>query len=320
MGDNNLNILTIIITYNGSKWIENCVTSLLESNCQTDIFVVDNASSDDTVSILETFKDIKIYRSSENLGFGRANNIGMRYALENNYDFVFLLNQDARVENDTLSVLMKVSLSNKEYGILSPLHYYSDQKSLEYNFSVQLSPWFCKDIISDYLTKDQNEMKDVYPLNFINAAAWLIPRKTFEIVGGFDPLFFHYGEDNNYCHRVDYHDMKVGIVPTVKIYHDCHDVNNKKGQDIKEQLRKFELDIKTIYANINLDVSKQKIIALAFKKLLFGLLFVFRFRFFEARKYWLSANIIFKNCNKIIESRNRNFISRPNYLINENKS
>ncbi|TDE46041.1 glycosyltransferase family 2 protein [Flavobacterium rhamnosiphilum] len=320
MSDNNLKILTIIITYNGSKWIKKCIDSLQISTISTAIFVVDNASSDDTVSILETFKDIKIYRSSENLGFGQANNLGLKYALDNKYNYVFLLNQDTWIEKNTIEVLSVVAEKNKEYGIISPMHYFSDEKSLEYFFSTRISPQYCKDILSDFVIKGVEKMEDIYPLNFINAACWLIPRKTLEIVGGFDPIFFHYGEDNNYCDRVNYHNMQVGIVPAVKIYHDCYNANNKKEQDIKEQLRKFELDAKTIYANINLDVSKRDILALAFKKLLFSLLFIFRFKFLEARKYWLSAKIIFKNCNKIIESRSRNFIPGENYLINENKS
>ncbi|PRZ20082.1 glycosyltransferase family 2 protein [Flavobacterium granuli] len=320
MQDEKNKILTIIVTYNGLKWINKCIDSIRLSSLQADIYVVDNGSKDDTVIALKKYTDIFIYESKTNLGFGQANNIGMQYALNNGYDYVFLLNQDAWIEEDTLAFLMKVSLSNKEYGILSPLHYYSDRKSLEYNFSLQLSPWFCKNIVSDYIAKDKSEMKDVYPLHFINAAAWLISRKALETVGGFDPLFFHYGEDNNYCHRVNFHNMKVGIVPSVKIYHDCEDANNKRIKDSDEQLRKFELNTKTSYADINLDVRKGEILALAIKKLLFSVLFVFRFKFSEARNYWLSARVVFKNCNKIIESRKRNFIPRANYLINESKS
>lgn len=316
MEKNNLKILTIIVTYNGSKWIKRCIDSIQLSNRSTDVFVVDNGSVDDTVFLLKSYPGIILYESKTNLGFGQANNIGMRYAVENSYDYVFLLNQDAWTENDTLSTLMSISISDKEYGILSPLHYYSDQKSLEYNFSVQFSPWFCKDIISDYVTKNQNEMKNIYPLNFINAAAWLIPKKTLETVGGFDPLFFHYGEDNNYCHRVKYHGFKIGIVPFAKIYHDCLDANNNREQNIEEQLRKFELDTKTNLANINMDVNKIKILGLAFKKFILSLFFVFRLKINDARFNFLAFIVVLKNLNRIIESRNKNFISRSNYLSN----
>jgi GT2 family glycosyltransferase len=316
MDKNNLRILTIIATYNGSRWIRKCIDSIQSSNIVTDIFAIDNASNDDTVLVLKSYPNIILHENKDNLGFGQANNIGMRYALENNYDYVFLLNQDAWVENDTLNALMSISISNKDYGILSPLHYYSDQKSLEYNFSVQLSPWFCKDIMSDYVTKNQKEMKAIYPLNFVNAAAWLIPKKTLEIVGGFDPLFFQYGEDNNYCHRVKYHGFKIGVVPSTKIYHDCLDVNNNKRQNIEDQLSKFELETKTSFANINTDVNKIKIVGLAFKKFILCLVFVFRLKITDARFHFLAFRAVFKNCNRIIESRNKNFISRPNYLSN----
>lgn len=318
MKDEKLKILTIIVTYNGSNWLKKCIDSIQVSTISTDVFVIDNASSDNTVSILESFEDVKIHRSSENLGFGQANNLGLKYALDNEYNYVFLLNQDTWIEKDTIEVLLEVAEKNKKYGIISPMHYFSDEKSLEYFFSTRISPQYCKNILSDFVIKGVEEMEDIYPLNFINAACWLIPRRTLKIVGGFDPIFFHYGEDNNYCDRVNYHNMQIGIVPTVKIYHDCYNTNNKKELNIKEQMRKFELDAKIIYANINLDVNKRKILALVFKKLSFSLLFIFRFKFLEARKYWLSGIIILKNCNKIIESRRRNFIQRENYLINEN--
>ena len=64
-----------------------------------------------------------------------------------------------------------------------------------------------------------NKVSDIYETKFVNAAAWMISRKCLEMIGGFDPLFFHYGEDYNYCQRVQYHGLKVGIVPSSSIYH-----------------------------------------------------------------------------------------------------
>ena len=64
---------------------------------------------------------------------------------------------------------------------------------------------------------------DVYEIKFVNAAAWLISRNCIETVGGFNPLFFLYGEDNDYLTRVKYHKFKVGVYPDANIYHDRED-------------------------------------------------------------------------------------------------
>jgi GT2 family glycosyltransferase len=55
---------------------------------------------------------------------------------------------------------------------------------------------------------------------FVNAAAWMMTRECVEKVGGFSPSFFHYGEDDNYTQRLQFHKLKLGVLPTSRIYHD----------------------------------------------------------------------------------------------------
>ena len=73
----------------------------------------------------------------KNLGFGRANNIGLKWALENDANFVFLNNQDAWVKPETIGGVISVSQSNPEYGILSPVHLNEAGDRLDHEF-------FCK--------------------------------------------------------------------------------------------------------------------------------------------------------------------------------
>ena len=89
-------VLTVIVSYNFEPWIERCLSSIRDSDYPSDLVVIDNASTDRTVSIIaERYRWIRLVRSRKNLGFGQANNIGMRMALEEDYDYVFLVNQDA---------------------------------------------------------------------------------------------------------------------------------------------------------------------------------------------------------------------------------
>ena len=83
-----------------------------------------NASGDGTVEyIKENYPEIMLIESKENLGFGKGNNLAMRYALDHGCDYVFLLNQDAWLdENDTIEKLVEVAQRHPEYGILSPMH------------------------------------------------------------------------------------------------------------------------------------------------------------------------------------------------------
>jgi GT2 family glycosyltransferase len=85
-------IYTIIVTYNGMKWIEECLNSILNSSIPVFIIVVDNYSTDGTIKFIkENFSKIILLQQNENLGFGKANNIGISYALKHNADFVFFI-------------------------------------------------------------------------------------------------------------------------------------------------------------------------------------------------------------------------------------
>ncbi|MBQ8833239.1 MAG: glycosyltransferase family 2 protein [Paludibacteraceae bacterium] len=220
-----MKILTIIVTYNGLQWYDRCFGSLQRSAIPLDIMVVDNASQDGTADwIAAHYPEINLIRLDKNLGFGQANNIGMRYALDNGYDYVFLLNQDAWLHtNDCIERLVQAAEKHPEYMIVSALWLYGSGEritkgSKEHMIAISRSN---NDFVSDlYLDRELNE---VYETDYIGAAAWLLPRNTLEKIGGFDPLFFHRGEDDNYMQRVHYHGGKIGLCAKACIYHDIEE-------------------------------------------------------------------------------------------------
>lgn len=223
-------LFVIIVTYKGHQWYERCFTSLRNSEYPVQTIVIDNASNDGTVEyIREYFPEIHLIESNENLGFGRANNIGMRYALDNGCDYVFLLNQDAWIEPNTIVELVRIAEKCPEYGLLGPVQV-NKEKTQVLNGVIQflINP----DNVNHKLFSDLilGSVEEVYPVAEINAAAWLLSRNTLETIGGFDPIFLHYGEDWNFLSRVLYHGLKVGLVPHVQVVHDCKDrVEQKKG-------------------------------------------------------------------------------------------
>ena len=100
-------LLVIVVTFNGMRWLERCLGSVQSSNVEADLFVVDNNSSDGSADfVAERFPHALLVRLENNLGFARANDIGLKYALDKDYDFVYLLNQDAWVMPDTFEKLI----------------------------------------------------------------------------------------------------------------------------------------------------------------------------------------------------------------------
>ncbi|WP_339904649.1 glycosyltransferase family 2 protein [uncultured Cyclobacterium sp.] len=227
-----IKLVSIIVTYNGSFYIESCIESLMNSNLSTDIIVIDNNSTDETVNIIESkYTNIKLIKSNINVGFGKANNIGLSLVLDSDADYVFLLNQDARVEFKTLSRLVLQHMENTDFGVLSPIHLDGSGKLLDIPFLSYLisSKIGGIELISENLIGKNSNL--LYPIDFVNASAWLISRNCLNLVGGFDPLFIHYAEDNNYLDRVHYHGLKVGIVSNSRMYHDRKNRNDTNWEN-----------------------------------------------------------------------------------------
>lgn len=234
------------------QWIKQCLNS-----CKGyDVVVVDNASTDTTVEFVRNnFPEIQILEQAENLGFGKANNIGFKYALELDYDYVFLLNQDVYLDNGVIEQLINIQRANNHYAILSPIHCNSSKNKLDKNFAYYVNYENSLDFFSDHVLN--NDLKEIYDIPFVNAASWLLSRKCIETIGGFDPIFYHYGEDQNYCQRVIYHGFSIGIVPRSYIIHDREDRNDNRPIPFTEDY--FELqkrNSKIWYANVNVENPK----------------------------------------------------------------
>lgn len=233
----NKKVFVVLVTYNGSHWIDKNIQSLLDSDYPVHIIAIDNNSTDDSAALLAKYPEVDFIQSPDNLGFGKANNIGMKKALEQGANYVFLLNQDAWVFNDTVGSLVAKMEADAQFGIISPKHFSGDDITLDVSFET-------------YLSRKISIDGDVAVVPFVNAAAWMLSRKCIETVGYFEPLFGHYGEDRNYCDRVLFHDFKIGIDTQSKIVHDRVITRNFKKDIIQSKYK-----ILTTLLNINYGLS-----------------------------------------------------------------
>lgn len=217
-------VLTVIVTYNGMQWIGRCIDMLEQSTLATDIFVVDNCSTDGTPDFIENgYQNIILKRLTHNVGFGQGNNLGFKYALQNEYDYVLLLNQDAYLAPDALQLLMEQS---DEFNLLTPLHLNGQGDRLDHNFreSIKRSD---STLLDDLLL--DSELQSYYYIGESCAACWFMPTGMIREIGGFNPLFHQYGEDNNYFSRLIYHGRKNKLVPKARM---CHDRTNHGNNEL----------------------------------------------------------------------------------------
>jgi GT2 family glycosyltransferase len=219
MIENEYSCWIIIVHYNGAEWIEKCLGSFSKTNFEDKIIVVDNFSTEqDGLQIIQDkFPKITLIKLDENVGFGRANNVGIALAIEKKAKYIFLLNQDAWLcEIDTIEKLVHIANDNLDFAILSPVHYNSTQTALDQGFAAYITNSKNVELSSNIFYKNN---KNIYEIPFVNAAAWLLNVECFKKIGFFDPDFFMYGEDTDMINRVLFHKLKLGVTPFADICH-----------------------------------------------------------------------------------------------------
>lgn len=250
-------VYIIIVTYNGMCWIDKCLQSVYSSTYPAEVLVVDNLSTDGTVEFIETnYPKVVLRKQQKNLGFGKANNIGLRHALKNGSDYVLLLNQDAYLEVNTIENLIEAFENQIDNtALISPIHLAPDS-TLDFGFEDHIKRYASATSKAAILRQDDG----VYEVGFVNAACWMLSKKAIETVGGFNPLFPHYGEDFNYVHRLVYFNFLIKIDITSKVVHDR--IQHYQSRSFKKTVeREFVTYLKHL-SNINLNLTKCKLVAL----------------------------------------------------------
>lgn len=214
-------IAVILINWNGQADTLECLQSLrqtVSSSLQQTVIVVDNGSSDDSVSaIRQAFPEVTVLETGENLGFTGGNNFGIRHAVEKNFDFLFLLNNDTTLEATALENLVKAAHRHPEFGILTPLIFYYDHPQ---------APWFVGSILDleqGVAVHDNRVVPDpengVQELPWASGCAMLIRADVMKQLEGFDDRYFLNWEDVDLSLRARALGTRIGIVPTAVIQH-----------------------------------------------------------------------------------------------------
>jgi hypothetical protein len=211
----------IIVNYNGKNFINSCIRSALLSsypNCL--IIVVDNASADSSVESLENEfgNKIVLIKNERNLGFSGGNNIGIQYALNNNCDFVLLLNNDTEIDKNLISNMVKAASENNN-AIISPKIYYYNESSKIWsagggiNWKKGLSFHYGMNEI------DIGQYDKRKEIDFATGCCILIHKSVFERIGYLAEEYFLYFEDTDFCVRAKRAGIKIVYEPSAKLWH-----------------------------------------------------------------------------------------------------
>jgi GT2 family glycosyltransferase len=202
-----VDVSVIIVTYNSADCIAACVGSVLaQTGVSLEVIVVDNASADATLARLEGLP-CRILSSGENLGFGRGNNLGFA---SSSGRYIYLLNPDAQlVGGAALAELCRRMDDHPRWGmagtrILAADGHAESEPATDYPGS-------------RHVRRDFSKLPGA--IAWIMGASMLIRRELYERLGGFDPAFFLYSEETDFCLRVRELGFEIGYVPEVAVSH-----------------------------------------------------------------------------------------------------
>ena len=195
----------VIVSYNVRTFVEQCLDSVQKASegLSTEVFVVDNASADDTVEVIGSrYPWVHLIANSENLGFASANNIAIRQSVG---EYVLLLNPDTVVGEDTLRQAVGFMDVHPEAGGAGVMMHNADGTLAPESRRAIPTPWvsclkmlgFTKRYYMSHLPWDQPSQIEV-----ISGAFCLLRKKALDEIGLLDETFFMYGEDIDLSYRL----------------------------------------------------------------------------------------------------------------------
>lgn len=221
----------VIVVWNAKAYVLECLSTLREfcKQSYTEVIVVDNASTDGTPELVaQMFPEFKLIRNSENLGFAKANNIGMQ---QSSGKFVCLVNSDVKFTSDCISPILDYMHQNPGVGMLGPKMLGGDG-SVAYRSTLRFpTVWntFCRALGLDVAFKGSRffggllmsdfDHETTVPVEVLVGWFWVVRRKALQRVGLLDTQFFMYGEDIDWCYRFHEAGEQVMFFAGAEAYH-----------------------------------------------------------------------------------------------------
>ena len=213
-------VVSIILNTNRREDTLECLQSLKKSSyARHKVLVMDNSSTDGSLeSIRSSYPDIRIIQLEQNLGYAGNNNVGIHAALEMGADWVFILNEDVVLDDDTIAQLIAEAEKDELIGVLGPLVYhYDDPIIIQSAGGILTTDWSAHHRGENL--RDDGQFTIPEEVDWISGCAILVRKEAIELIGGLDERFFYYWEETEWCTRARLSGWKVLNVPAAKLWH-----------------------------------------------------------------------------------------------------
>ena len=234
----NKSLSIIIVTWNTAQITLKCVQTINKFLNNPEIIIVDNGSEDNTVELLSKEKNVKIIENKANLGFSKANNIGLHYATK---EYLLFMNSDIELIDDSINDLFKYFKDKENIGIIGP-------KFLNPDLTPQASVFPKQSALNafkEFYLNQKNSYSKYIPNTEKPTKVWavsggcILTRKSFfESIGGWNEKYFFYFEDMDLCRKINKLGKDIMYFPKCQIIH-RHGASGAKLADSNNQWRRL---------------------------------------------------------------------------------
>ena len=274
-------IAVVILNWNGAKLLEQFLPSVLKYSDEAKIYVVDNASTDNSIHLIkEEFPSITIIQNKGNYGFATGYNIALQQVEE---EYYALVNSDIEVTQNWLAPILSIFDAEPNIGIIQPkILDYKNKNDFEYagaagGFIDQFGYPFCRGRIFDSIEKDNGQYDDAIEIFWASGACFFIRKEVYRKLNGFDDDFFAHQEEIDLCWRAFNLGYKAKYTSKSVVYH-------VGGATLKESNpKKTFLNFRNSLLMLTKNLPKNKLASILFIRLLLdglaGIQFIFKGKF-----------------------------------------
>ena len=218
-----MSALISVLNYNNYESTKKCIYSILKSNYKNfEILIIDNKSLDDSFTQLKKeFKEIKCIQNSFNGGYAAGHKISVNYALKNNFDFIWILNNDLTVRKNTLQELIN-SYKRMGIGLYGSITLKSENPEIV-NFGGGTTDNITEPLnyndFEDFPLEKYNNSIGSRKVQSIEGSSFLIPTEIIKKYGFMREDFFMYGEETDYCYSLNKKGISTYLITNSIVIH-----------------------------------------------------------------------------------------------------
>ncbi|MCG8574242.1 MAG: glycosyltransferase family 2 protein [Flavobacteriales bacterium] len=226
-----MKVAIVILNYNGQKYLEQFLPSVIEHSSNATIYIADNGSTDNSLSFIEQqYPQIKLIQNKTNGGLSKGYNDALKLVDE---DIYVLLNSAIEVTPKWIEVCLKMMEENPEIAALQPkILSYSKKSSFDYTgaaggfLDMEYYP-FCQGRIFDTIEEDKGQYNESREVFWATATCLFIRRDAYHVCSGFDEAFYSQMADIDLCWRLKNRGYKIYYCANAHVYHIGEEATNE---------------------------------------------------------------------------------------------